>query len=60
MVKATARAKAERDEALQMVKRLLENYRDNDRKGLGLGPIMQARNLLAKHGIVLGGESDND
>lgn len=47
---------AERDEALQIVKRLLENYRDNDRQGLGIAPIFIAQAVLRKHEIKLDGE----
>lgn len=39
----------QRDEALLMLKKILENYKHNERKGLGVGPVMQAKNLLDKY-----------
>lgn len=56
MEKTIEQLTAECDEALQVVKRLLENYRDNDRRGLGLGPILAARAVLRKHDLKLEGE----
>lgn len=39
----------QRDEALLMLRKILENYKHNGRKGLGVGPVMQAKNLLDKY-----------
>jgi len=44
---------AQRTEALEMVRDLLKNYRDNDRNGLGIAPIMRAQQLLKKYKMSL-------
>lgn len=41
----------ERDEALRMLKEVLENYQYNERKGIGMGPLVRARKLLDKYGM---------
>lgn len=42
----------ERDEALLMLKKVLDNYKQNDRKGIGMGPLIQAGNLLRRYGLT--------
>ncbi|KZQ38507.1 hypothetical protein A3464_18655 [Enterobacter genomosp. O] len=41
----------QRDEALRMLKDVLENYQYNNRKGIGMGPLFRARNLLDRYGM---------
>lgn len=48
---------AELNEALATLKLVLDNYRDNDRKGIGMGPLFRAGKLLRKHGLR--GEDNN-
>lgn len=43
----------ERDEALKMLKEILENYKYNNRKGIGMGPLSRARKLLDKYGMLV-------
>lgn len=44
----------QRDEALQMLKDILDNYRDNNRKGIGMGPLFKAAELLKKYPHING------
>lgn len=39
----------ERDEALKILKEVLENYQYNGRKGIGMGPLVRASKLLDKY-----------
>ncbi|VAE94209.1 hypothetical protein [Enterobacter hormaechei] len=41
----------QRDEALKMLKDVLENYQYNNRKGIGMGPLSRARKLLDRYGM---------
>lgn len=45
----------QRDEALSMLKDVLENYQYNNRKGIGMGPLSRARKLLDRYGIIIQG-----
>ncbi|HBQ5904008.1 TPA: hypothetical protein L7644_001300 [Klebsiella pneumoniae subsp. pneumoniae] len=45
----------QRDEALKMLKEVLENYQYNNRKGIGMGPLSRARELLDRHGMIIQG-----
>lgn len=46
-------AEQERDEALKMLKEILENYKYNNRKGIGMGPLLRASKLLDKYGMLV-------
>ncbi len=46
---------AELKEALETLKLVLDNYRDNERKGIGMGPLFRAGQLLRKHGVINNG-----
>ncbi len=46
------KAEQERDEALKALKDVLENYKYNDRKGIGMGPLVRARKILDKYGLL--------
>lgn len=39
----------QRNEALKMLKEVLENYQYNNRKGIGMGPLSRARKLLDRY-----------
>lgn len=52
MEKTVEQVAAERDEALAMLKEVLDNYKHNDRKGIGFGPLIRAGNLLRKYGLI--------
>lgn len=41
----------QRDEALKMLKEVLDNYQHNNRKGIGMGPLLRARKLLERYGL---------
>ncbi len=45
-------AEQERDEALRALKEVLENYKYNNRKGIGMGPLVRARKILDKYGLL--------
>lgn len=45
-------AEQERDEALEALKDVLENYKYNNRKGIGMGPLVRARRILDKHNLL--------
>lgn len=57
MSKANVILEAELKEALEALKNVLDNYRSNDRKGIGMGPLFKASQILRKHGLV-GGEDN--
>lgn len=52
MEKTIEQVAAERDEALAMLKEVLDNYKRNERKGIGFGPLIRAGNLLRKYGLT--------
>ena len=58
MTKSNEALQQELEEALQTLKLVLDNFRDNDRKGIGMGPLFRAGQLLRKHGLR--GETQND
>ena len=41
--------RSQRDEALQALRDLLDNYKHNDGQGLGIGPVTKAKALLAQY-----------
>lgn len=43
----------QRDEALSMLKDVLENYQYNNRKGIGMGSLSRARKLLDRYGMII-------
>ncbi|WP_368755031.1 hypothetical protein [Klebsiella oxytoca] len=43
----------QRDEALKMLKDVLENYQYNNRKGIGMGPLSRAKKLLDRYGMFI-------
>ncbi|HFT4706469.1 hypothetical protein GHV16_19215 [Klebsiella pneumoniae] len=45
----------QRDEALSMLKDVLENYQHNNRKGIGMGPLYRASKLLDRYGLIIQG-----
>lgn len=52
MEKTIEQVAAERDEALAMLKEVLDSYKHNERKGIGFGPLIRAGNLLRKYGLT--------
>ena len=44
-----AALEAERDAALKALNDVLENFRANNRKGIGMGPLLRARNVLNQY-----------
>lgn len=52
MEKTIEQVVAERDAALAMLKKVLDSYKHNDRKGIGFGPLICAGNLLRKYGLT--------
>ncbi|WP_163305494.1 hypothetical protein [Enterobacter ludwigii] len=49
----------QRDEALKMLKDVLENYQYNNRKGIGMGALFRARTLLDRYGMF-GSEAEKN
>lgn len=45
-------AEQERDEALVALKDVLENYKYNNRKGIGMGPLVRAKRILDKYNLL--------
>lgn len=43
------RLRRQRDEALQALRDLLDNYKQNDGQGLGIGPVTKTKALLAQY-----------
>lgn len=41
----------QRDEALNMLKDVLENYQYNKKKGICMGPLSRAKKLLDRYGL---------
>ncbi|GEM_PF-3475722 len=41
----------ERQKVLKVLQDVLENYRANNRKGIGIGPLIRARAILDSYGI---------
>lgn len=50
----------QRDEALKMLKEVLENYQYNNRKGIGMGPLSRARKLLDKYNMFSHESANNN
>lgn len=50
---STEEAIRQRDEALKALKDVLDNYKYNDRKGIGMGPLSRARKLLDIYGMLV-------